>query len=285
MESQAPRSRSVLLAAAVLAVGLSPFAAAATGDALREGVRNGTAGRETEIVSDIASTTTAKGGYSTRQSNLSASGGGAIYGCRSGPGGSAASPRPQNPCVRANNLRDGLAFEFNATGGEVAGLITAGAGGDARRPFTTNATGVATGLNADRVDGLHASQLVASARAKPGLDADTVDGIDGAALVAENELLWALIDADTGSASVVRGRGAISASSPGTGRFAVAFDRDITSCGIQATLSDATGAAGASGEISTDQPVGNAIEVNTYDSSGAPADPFNTDGFTVQVLC
>ena len=60
-------------------------------------------------------------GYSTRQSNKSTTGGGAIYGCRSTAGGSAANP-PKNPCIRANNLSTGFAFEFNATGGESAGL-------------------------------------------------------------------------------------------------------------------------------------------------------------------
>ena len=85
-------------------------------------------------------------------------GGGAIYGCRSTAGGSAANP-PKNPCIRANNLSTGFAFEFNATGAESAGSITVGAGGDAKKPFTTNATGVATGLNADRVDGVEAAAL------------------------------------------------------------------------------------------------------------------------------
>ena len=282
---QAPRARSVVLASTVLALGVSPFAVAATGDVLREGVRNGTTTSETEVVSDIGSTTGAKGGYSTRQSNLSTSGGGAIYGCRSGAGGSSAAPQPQNPCVRANNLRAGLAFEFHATGGSVAGAITTGQGGDGTRPFTTNATGVATGLNADRVDGLHTPEIVAAARTKAGLDSDTLDGLDSSALVAKTELLWALVDADAGAATIVRGRGAIASSSPGTGRFVVAFERDITACGVQATLSDATGAAGPAGEISTDQPTGNSIEINTFNSAGTPADPFNTDGFTVQVLC
>jgi len=143
--SRGPRTRAVLLASTILVLGISPFAVAATGDALREGTRNGTTTRETEIISNNA------GGYTTRQSNKSTSGGGAIYGCRATPG--------TNPCVRANNLSTGSAFEFNATGAESAGLITVGSGGDAKRPFTTNATGVATGLNADRVDGADAASL------------------------------------------------------------------------------------------------------------------------------
>src|SRR5690606_14009896 len=44
------RLREVLIASGVVAVLASPFAVAATGDALREGVRNGTAARETKII-------------------------------------------------------------------------------------------------------------------------------------------------------------------------------------------------------------------------------------------
>jgi hypothetical protein len=109
--------------------------------------------KETQIIANLSK-------YGTRQSNKSSSGGGAIYGCRSGAGGTAAN---NEPCIRANNLSTGFAFEFVATGGDTAGLIqTKDASG---KPFTTNATGVATGLNADRVDSLDAEQIVTNARA------------------------------------------------------------------------------------------------------------------------
>ena len=108
--------------------------------------------KETQIIASVST-------YGTRQSNKSNNGGGAIYGCRSAAGGSA---NGQEPCIRANNLSSGLAFEF-ATTGTSGGLIT---GKDASSvPFTTTATGVATGLNADRVDSQSADQLVTSARA------------------------------------------------------------------------------------------------------------------------
>lgn len=110
--------------------------------------------RETEI---IANTST----YGTRQSNKSNSGGGAIYGCRSGAGGTAAN---NEPCLRASNLRQGFGFEF-ATKGPIAGLISAGKGGPETKPFTTNATGIANGLNADFV---HGQQFDAAAVAANG---------------------------------------------------------------------------------------------------------------------
>ena len=184
-----PRTRSVVAATGILAVVIAPLGVAATGDNLREGVRNGTASKETQVVANVNASGLSTGGYSTRQSNLSTSGGGAIYGCRSTTGGSSATP-PKNPCVRANNLSTGLAFEFNAKSGDVVGAFTAGTGGDTKKPFTTNATGVATGLNADRVDGLNAEDIVGTARAKTGLDADTVDG----ASASELRTRWLLLD-------------------------------------------------------------------------------------------
>ena len=160
-----PRTRSVLLATGLLVLGLAPFGVAATGDALREGQRNGTANRETEIISRTNETGRSKGGYATRQSNLSGSGGSAIYGCRAGTG------QNTNPCLRANNLEGGLAFELNATKGDLGGTFTVGSGGDAKKPFTTNATGVATGLNADEVDGQSANEIADGAVAKAAADA------------------------------------------------------------------------------------------------------------------
>ncbi len=166
----AGRTRAVIIGTGIAAMGITGVVGAATGDNLREGVRNGTTTSETEIVSNIAATNGLKGGYSTRQSNLSNSGGGAIYGCRSTEGSSASNP-PKNPCVRANNLSTGFAFEFNATNGTTGGAITVGSGGDTKKPFITNATGVATGLNADRVDGASATDIVAASTTAAAADA------------------------------------------------------------------------------------------------------------------
>jgi hypothetical protein len=139
------RTAHVVAAAAVLAVLMSPWAIAKTGDALREGKRNpgsGASTRETEIISTSKT-------YGTRQSNIrDGNGGGAIYGCRASTG--------REPCIRANNLKTGRAFEFETEGTEAGRIEASGANA---RPFTTDATGVATGLNADRVDGIHAGKF------------------------------------------------------------------------------------------------------------------------------
>lgn len=261
---RAPRTRSVIAATGLLVLCVAPFAAARTGGPLREGVRNGTTTAETQVISNIASTTRATGGYSTRQSNLSGSGGGAVYGCRSKAGGSAATPQPQNPCVRANNLSTGLAFEFNASDGDVAGLISVGTGGDTKRPFVTNATGIATGLNADRVDDLDVVQILAQARAKAGLDADTVDGLDATDLRPS----FAQVSA-TGTAAQSRGLVGSVAHLVATGLYGVTFAGDLSKCALSATLVDGLGQIAALPAVVA----GNtAVAVRTGDSAGAPAD-------------
>ena len=143
--------RSVVIGAvAVAAVATAVPVAGGFGEGspLEGGVRNPSPNatleleRETEIIADTPT-------YGTRQSNKSSSGGGAIYGCRSGAGGTAAR---NEPCIRANNLEQGFAFEFE-TDGAITGLISAASGGPNTKPFATNATGVASGLNSDFVDG------------------------------------------------------------------------------------------------------------------------------------
>lgn len=275
LAGKSPRTRSVLLATGLLVLGISPFAIARTGSNIREGLRNGTATRETQIISNVGSTTAVTGGYSTRQSNLSSSGGGAVYGCRSGAGGSAATPTPQNPCLRANNLAAGLAFEFNASNGTTGGLITVGKGGDGTKPFTTNATGVATGLNADQVDGLDASQIVALARTKAGLDADTVDGKDSTDLQAR----FAQVSLG-GTAGETRGVPAGGVTDPaGVGKYQVVFTGDLSKCAMS------TAVTGTDPGMVTATPTvaaGNTtVDVRTFNGAGAPADR----GFHLSVNC
>jgi hypothetical protein len=87
--------------------------AAGEGDPVEGGARNpGTnetlaLERETEIIAETAVDT-----YGTRQSNKGA-GGGAIYGCRSTLDlQNIGDPAQSTPCIRANNLNDGRAFDL-----------------------------------------------------------------------------------------------------------------------------------------------------------------------------
>ncbi|HEX8205672.1 MAG TPA: hypothetical protein VF587_06420 [Solirubrobacteraceae bacterium] len=236
----------------VLALTASPFAlAAGEGRALFGGERNPSNNpalslrEETEV---IATTST----YGTRQSNKSDNGGGAIYGCRSGAGGSAAE---NEPCIRAVNLSDGRAFELVAQKGTEGGTIEVGAGGDGTRPFTTNATGVATGLNADRVDGLDGGQVA------PRLARVRADGI------------------------LLGGRGAITAARTSEGLYTVRFGDDITNCNYSGQQVETGDNAGATLVELIDP---NTLRVRTRNGGGADGTGPNANGdhpFHVQVFC
>jgi hypothetical protein len=163
------------LASAALA---APIAIGATGNPLREGVRNpqrGSATKETLIIANTRANV-----YGTRQSNLGA-GGAAIYGCRTTADTNAlADTTKSTPCLRVNNLSSGLIHSYRFGTGAVGGVYQAGATDEndpTARPFITNATGVASGLNADRVDGMHADEIIAAGRASlvgpPGPKGDT----------------------------------------------------------------------------------------------------------------
>ncbi len=224
-----PRMRSVVVAAGIIGVVAAPVGVAQTTNALRGEVRNGTFDRETEIISNNGSTTGLKGGYATRQSNLSSSGGGAIYGCRSGAGTSTSNP-PRNPCLRANNLERGLAFEFNATSGDVVGTITSSSGGDSKKPFVTNATGVATGLNADRVDGLDATQIAAAAAEAAGRASAANKG----RFVVVNAA--GEIESQSGGFRVVSAYGSNGAPAGAAGNVYIDAGENLTDNGVVATL-------------------------------------------------
>ena len=264
LRDRSPRTRSVMLATGVLVVAIAPFAVARTGNALLQGKRNGTTVSETEIISNIASTNALKGGYSTRQSNLSASGGGAIYGCRSQAGGSRATPTPQNPCLRVNNLSKGLAFELQATSGDLGGTIQVGGGGDATKPLVTNATGVATGLNADRVDGQGADDIAKDALA-----------------AAQGLAPFAQIN-DDGTARETRGvaTNGIAAHS-NAGKYEIAFNGDLSKCALQATITGpSAGQVSVSPTVAANKQT-TTVAVQTYSGSGGATDR----GFHLSASC
>ena len=151
------RRTSTIVIAGVVVLAGSPFAFSATRSPIREGVRNPTANAATSETQIIART--GPDTYGTRQSNLG-DGGAAIYGCRSALDIQAiGDPKRSTPCIRANNLANGKAFDFQVKLSRVAGIIQIGPSLTTPKPdsapFITNGTGVAVGLNADRVDGLH----------------------------------------------------------------------------------------------------------------------------------
>jgi len=214
--------RWLLVSAVLIALVGTPFAfAAGEGNPLKGGNRNPSPNAslsyssETEIIAS-------NGTYGTRQSNKG-SGGGAIYGCRSAPGA--------EPCVRASNLEKGRAFEFS-TGGAEGGQITA-AGGDQAKPFTTNATGVATGLNADRVDSKSADDI----------SKDAVTTV-------QNGLRFAAVASD---GVLGAKRGVATSSRTSEGRYSVVFSEDISACAFSAVQTTTENAGAVAVSIGADK--------------------------------
>jgi hypothetical protein len=298
-KSAARRGRALIVGTGLLALLVVPQASAQLdggknarvaainrGDPLRAEVRNGTTSRETEIIGDIQASTGSKGGYVTRQSNVdtgSKAGGGAIYGCRGAAGGTAAGSAP---CLRASNLAAGLAFEFS-TAGAAGGLITAGnpaVPNPAARPFTTNATAVATGLNADRVDGLDAAQVAAVAGPPNGAAGGSLAGSYPNPSLANGAVTTATIAADAQGVAV----GGVRAAADGTllhsfnrrggtpsvtrtalGAYTVHFPG--SSFNINTDVQPQVSLIGAFGESRVDT-LGGDVRVLTADSAGAAAD-------------
>jgi hypothetical protein len=189
---------------------------------------------ETEIIANNST-------YGTRQSNKrDGDGGGAIYGCRSNTGNEA--------CVKAFNLKSGRAFEFQ-TNGKEGGRIQVGDTTGA--PLTTNATGVATGLNADKVDGKDATDFAAS-----------------------GDLLFAAVAADgTATGRGVSGNATHDATA---NTYTVTFNKDVSKCSFTASpqgdsIADAPGVASGGTSAPTTVKV---------DFAGVTATPFH-----LQVIC
>lgn len=226
----------ILASALLVALMVAPFAGAfGEGNSVRGGARNPSPDsrraytKETQIIANVNS-------YGTRQSNKSNNGGGAVYGCRSAAGGTA---KGNEPCVRASNLADGRAFEFNANGGTEVGQIT---GPAAAAPFTTTAKGVATGLNADQVDGKSADEITAAALSRFA----TVTGATGA-----------LGDQ----------RGATASARSAAGIYSVDFNADVSKCARTATITGTD-----PGQITTAATDADTVAVRTFDGAGAAAD-------------
>jgi hypothetical protein len=202
---------------------------------------------ETEIIAD---TTT----YGTRQSNKKdGDGGSAIYGCRSNLG--------NEPCLRANNLKGGRAFEF-VTVGKEGGRIEVG-GDKTGAPLTTNATGVATGFNADKVDGKEAADFAAATQ----LSFAAVTDAGGS---------------NTPTAAGPTGPTVTRADVNGDSVYTVDFKRDVSKCSFTAAPVGSASAVTPGVQPVTGQV--NQVAINWGNNGATP--PVPTRGsFHVQVIC
>ena len=248
---QGGKVRTVLGAAIVLGVVISPFAVAQT-SGLIGGKRNPRVGAYDTETKVIATNDT----WGMRYSNRTVGGGGGVlFGCRSEPGGT---PQRNYPCARSRNVADGLAFEF-LTAGSLVGTINSGRGGDNSKPFTTNATGVATGLNAERVGSKTPAQLTS----------DAVSAVQGT-------LSFARVSAAGAS---IAARGVSSVGHPSTGTYDVTFASPVNACALTATQS-ATGTD--VGPVGTQLGADNrTVTVTTLSPTSAPADR----AFDISAVC
>lgn len=239
--------RAAVPAGALLALLAAPFAlGSGEGGPIRGGQRNpgfSTSQQyrtETQIIAD-------NGGFGTRQSNKG-SGGGAIYGCRS--------LATANACVAAVNLNTGHAFSFTS-GGNVGGTITLR--NKAGAPLTTNATGVATGFNANYLQGKQASDFVPATQA--------------ASFAQTSQLLFAVVD-QTGKLGNTRG--ATAAAQTGEKAYTVTFNANVSKCSFTASPVGQALTTGSIGLVSdTSNP--NVVDVSAPSALAA--------GFSVQVVC
>jgi hypothetical protein len=155
------------------------------------------------------------------------------------------------------NLQNGLAFSFqsNSTVGSFQ-VGTTSAVNPNVAPFTTNASGKVTNLNADHVDGLSASQIESQAVSTA---AAAAQALSSNAAVAAN-------------GSLVHARGATASTNTGAGAYIVTFGASIANCAYQATINSAGGAPGfvsATGATST------TVSVSTFNIAGtATNQPF-----------
>jgi hypothetical protein len=263
----------VLLAAGVIAVLAAPLAGAASSGGIRGAQRNPNSnltssyGRETQIIGNIAQgrggLAPGTGGFTTRQSNKSDSGGGAIYGCRAKAG--------TDPCVEAVNLSTGHAFEFlTGTGADAVGRLLVGPDVSkvVNKPaLITNANGLVKNLNADMVGGKHATDLVNT-----------------------GQLLFAVVDpagklgsnrGATGSTFAVTAPNGTTGPSgpggPGTPTYTVTFANDISKCAFTATPMSV--GAGTTAAIPGAAGAGGVVHDVIVTESGSAA------GFSLQVTC
>ena len=232
----------VVATALILAIGI-PSAAVGFGEGreAKLGKRNPSSGsltRETQIIAN-------NGSYGTRQSNKrDGEGGGAIYGCRSSAG--------KEPCVRANNLKGGRAFEF-ATVGKEAGFIQVG--DTTAPPFTTNATGKVANLDADKVDGKSAEEFASA-----------------------GDIGFASVRAD---GTFVSGRAATAStkSNVAENTYTVTFNKDVSKCSFTAGAVGASSDVGGFGAAIGQQPTQVVVDEPNNAGGGAGRD------FHLQVIC
>ena len=268
MQRRTFRLRSALFTSTLAGLLLAPAALAAPIDGgQRNPNSNASSGytSETQIIGEIAQNAgghaAGTGGYVTRQSNKSDTGGGAIYGCRARAGAKS--------CIAANNLANGDAFRFQSTeAAATLGQLRFGLDLNklvAKPPFLTNGTGVVKNLNADSVDGRSADEFAEKSSLQSYVD--------------KGSLLFAAV-ADDGKVAANRGvpvnTQAELSTDGGDPLFSVPFSGDLSACVATANPSGGT----VTGTLIVGAPAANGRVAVIERGAGATPYPF-----ALQVTC
>lgn len=186
--------------------------------------------------------------------------------------------------VRDNSLTTGDVLDSTITGSDIADSSIGG-----------NDIAFGSVGGGDITDGsVLGADLATGTVTSSDLSDSTVTGTDLAnGTVGPNDLAanvqtrWAKVDGGA-TASLQRGRGAVSASRAGAGNYVVQFSSSITACGWTATVND--NAAGSVSElyaaVEQNNPAdNNSLRVRIFNAAGVEVDTPNDDGFTVTVVC
>ena len=98
---------------------------------------------------------------------------------------------------------------------------------------------------------------------------------------------WAKVDGGT-TTSLIRGRGATTASRLAAGQYLVTFSQSITACGWTATVNDNDAGVAPNLYASVERNSAadaNTLRVRVFNNAGTTVDTAQDDGFTVTVTC
>lgn len=98
---------------------------------------------------------------------------------------------------------------------------------------------------------------------------------------------WAKVDGGT-TTSLIRGRGATTASRLAAGQYLVTFSQSITACGWTATVNDNDAGVAPNLYASVERNSAadaNTLRVRVFNDAGTTVDTAQDDGFTVTVTC
>lgn len=185
-------------------------------------------------------------------------GGAAQLGCKAGASGSA--------CLASENSKGGLAFTFATTGNTGGKILLTNANG---APFTTNAHGEATGLNANYLQGKTASEFQLANQ--PAANANELGGKP-----ASEYAVGGLLFANVAEGKIQSTRGASAVSQSGNS-FTVTFgSTNVSKCSFTASP---VGAALSGDQLGVEAAAGNASAVVVNGPAGF------SGAFDLQVIC